>query len=183
MTLRRVLILISYLAALPIGQDSGILHAQDAVVSNTAASELKARYPFVRFSVLAGFDVPKLDVDMFALSPHAATPLASGTLRIPPDVAALDGHAVSVRGYMLPVTLEGGGVTKFLLTATIDSCHFGMIGQANEWIMVTMAAGRHVPFPKGTPMTVFGRLAVKPQMRNGGLAGLYELTADVVTVH
>jgi hypothetical protein len=84
---------------------------------------------------------------------------------------------------MLPIDVQAGRVTRFILTATIDSCHFGMIGQANEWVMVTMAAGRDVPFPKSQPITVFGRLAVHPEFRNGGLAGQYALTADAIVIH
>jgi hypothetical protein len=46
-----------------------------------------------------------------------------------------------------------------------------------------MAADRDVPFPKSLPITVFGRLAVRPELRNGGLAGLYALTADAIVIH
>jgi hypothetical protein len=160
-----------------------VLSAQEAVVSNDRATAMKASYPYVRFSLLASFDVPALDEGPFALSPHAASAQASGTLAIPLEVAALDGRNVSVRGFMLPVDTDAGRVTRFILTATIDSCHFGMIGQANEWILVTLPPGRHVPFPRATPITVFGRLDVEPRMRGDRLAGLYEMLAEAITVH
>jgi hypothetical protein len=156
--------------------------AQEAVVSSDQIASLKDRYPYVRFSLLSGFDVPTLDDSIFDLSPHAAAP-GGGELHVPANVQALNGHDISVRGFMLPVQTDSGHVTRFILTATIDSCHFGLIGQANEWILVTMAPGKYVPFPKMTPMTVFGRLAVRPQLRAGRLAGLYELTADTIAVH
>lgn len=155
--------------------------AQDAVVPGSQVSALKDRYPYVRFSVLAGFDVPPLDIGVFDLSPHAAA--AGGELHVPAEVQALDGRDVSVRGFMLPLDAEPDRVTRFILTATLDACHFGQIGQANEWVLVTMARGRHVPFPRFTPVTVFGRLAVHPRLRAGQLAGLYEMTADAIAIH
>ncbi len=84
---------------------------------------------------------------------------------------------------MLPLDANAARVSTFLLTSSMDSCHFGMIGQANEWILVTMNAGRSVPFPKGVPITVFGRLSIHPDMRRGTLAALYTLSADAITVH
>jgi hypothetical protein len=156
--------------------------AQDAVVPSEETSSLKDRYPYVRFSVLGGFEVPALGDSVFDLSPHAATP-GRGDLHLPANVEALDGRQASVRGFMLPLETAGGRVTRFILTATLDACHFGTIGQANEWILVTMAQGRDVPFPKLTPITVFGRLAIRPRTRAGRLAGLYEMTADAIAVH
>lgn len=160
-----------------------LLGAQEAVVPGERASEMKREYPFVRFSLLAGFQVPELDNDVFGLSPHAAAAREGDVLSIPNEVHALNGQKVSVRGFMLPVDVEGGRVTRFILTASIDSCHFGMIGQANEWILVTMGPGRYAPFPKFTPITVLGRLDVRPEMRGDRLAGLYHMTADAIAVH
>lgn len=163
------------LAAAPAG-------AQSAVWSGAESSARKAEYPYTRWALLSSFDVPELSGDLFSLSPHAA-PARAEALVIPPAVRALDGHRVSVRGFMLPVDVDGPRVTRFILTSTIDSCHWGQLGQAHEWVMVTMAPGRHVPFPQNLPLTVFGRMRVNPQMRGGGLAGLYEITADAITVH
>jgi hypothetical protein len=177
MMVRLVVALLTLLALV-----SATAKAQDAVVTYEQISSLKDRYPYVRFSVLAGFDVPALGDSVFELSPHAAAP-GSGELHLPATVKALDGRQVSVRGFMLPLQTDSGRVTRFILTATLDSCHFGMIGQANEWILVAMTPGKHVPFPRLTPITVFGRLAVRPQMRAGRLAGLYEITADAIAVH
>jgi hypothetical protein len=154
-----------------------------AVVSAERATAMRAQYPYVRFSLLSDFDVPPLAGDLFQLSPHASTPGKERTVTVPPAVKSFDGHNVSVRGYMLPIGVDGGRVTQFLLTSTIDSCHFGLIGQANEWIMVTMASGRDVPFPKSTPITVFGRLTIAPRLADGGLSSLYEMTAEAIAIH
>lgn len=56
--------------------------AAHSVVTGDRASQLKADYPFVRFSLLAGFSVPALADTDFVLSPHAAEPQAAGDLSI-----------------------------------------------------------------------------------------------------
>ncbi len=170
-----MLVLLSLVAAAPAA-------AQPAVWSGAESSARKADYPYTRWTLLSGFDVPELKSDIFSVSPHAA-PASAAPLVVPPAVRALDGSPVSVRGFMLPVDVDGPRVTRFILTSTIDSCHWGQLGQAHEWVLVTMAPGRHVPFPQNLPLTVFGRMRVSPQMRGGGLAGLYEITADAISIH
>jgi len=49
---------------------------------------------------------------------------------------------------MLPVDVTADGVRGFVLTSSIDSCHWGLIGLPNEWVLVDMADDRRVPFLK-----------------------------------
>jgi len=107
-------------------------------------------------SALASFDVP-FAPDVFS---HGRQPqLPNQSLALPPEIAALNGKTVSIRGFMLPVEVKPGGVRKFVLTATIDSCHWGMIGLANEWVLVEMAENKHVPSVRFQPVVLFGRLS------------------------
>lgn len=152
------------------------LSGQGAVVSLERGSALKSTFPFVRFSTLASFEVPL--ADGFT---HAARTLASSgreSLVIPPDVLALHGKPASVRGFMLPIEVNADGVKSFILTSSIDSCHWGMIGLPNEWVLVELADGRRVPFLQFQPVTVFGRLRVEPLWRGERLAGLYQIRAE-----
>jgi hypothetical protein len=155
--------------------------AQGPLVTLERASALKASYPFVRFSTLAGFDVPASTGFDGAPLPHPVASAPSASLAIPPEVVALHGKPASVRGYMLPVDVNAEGVKTFILTSTIDSCHWGMTGQPHEWILVEMAEDRRVPFVKFQPVTVFGRLAVEPIWRGAHLAGLYQIRADYLS--
>jgi hypothetical protein len=157
--------------------------AQSIEVGADRASALKRDYPYVRFELLGGFDVPELSGSAFTRSPHARLTPAPKTLTVPAEVTALDGRRISVRGYMLPLEIADGGVRAFILTATIDACHFGALAQANQWMSVRVAPGRSVPPAFGTPITVFGTLAVRPEWESGTLTGLYRLTADAVAVH
>lgn len=155
---------------------------KDATVSLARAAEYKRTYPYVRSSLLASFDVPLVELAGLARSPYASS--AGGqALVLPPEVTALDGKLISVRGYMLPLDLAGTRVTQFILTASIDSCHFGLVGQPNEWMLVTMAAGKHVPFPKARPITVFGRFSAKAEWQGRQLVSLYRITADAIAIN
>jgi hypothetical protein len=158
----------------------GAAAAQSPLVSLDQASRLKDTYRFVRFSALSGFDLP-VDPSDPLRPPHLSPGRGEAATRveIPAAVAALHGTKVSVRGYMLPVDATAAGVTTFILTSSIDSCHWGMTGQAHEWVMVRMAAP--VPFLKFQPVTVFGRLAVEPAWRGTHLAGLYQMQAEFLS--
>jgi hypothetical protein len=157
------------------------LRAQ-TVVPVDQVTALKARYPFVRFSLLSSFDVPDVRLGALKPSPHE-TRSPSKTLAIPREVARLDGQAVSIRGYMLPLAMDGDRVTDFLLTDSMDSCHFGTVGAINQWVLVTMVEGRAVPFPKAVPITTFGRLSVGLETRDGLLTSIYRLSGDMIAIH
>lgn len=151
------------------------LDAQDRVVSLERASALKATFPFVRFSTLAAFELP--EADGFAHEVPARGDVSQRPLTIPDAVVALHGKPASVRDYMLPIDVTADGVKTFILTSSIDSCHWGMIGFPHEWILVEMAEGKRVPFVKFQPVTVFGQISIEPTYRGSRLSGLYQIRA------
>jgi hypothetical protein len=153
--------------------------AQQGLVSLERASVLKATYPFVRFSTLGSFDVPQ--AEGFTHGAPASTARSDATLALPEEVVALHGKAVSIRGFMLPIDVNAAGVKTFILTSSIDSCHWGMIGLPTEWVLVEMADNRRVPFLKFQPVTVFGRMSVEPSYRGGRLSGLYQIRGEYMS--
>jgi hypothetical protein len=152
--------------------------AQGVVISFEHASRLKKAYPFLRFSALSSFELPALDFFGLERSPDAAASTRRGALDIPPSILALHGKPASIRGFMLPIDVNASGVSRFILTSSIDSCHWGMVGQAHEWVLVEIAGGQRVPFLKFQPVTVFGKLSVEPQWRGTQLSSLYQLRAE-----
>lgn len=157
------------------------VQAQHAVVSPERGSALKKDFPFVRFSTLASFELPPAEGFVHE-APGARAEGSPAPLAIPPDIVALHGTRASVRGFMLPIDIDAGGVRSFLLTASIDSCHWGAIGLPNEWILVEMTDGARVPFVKFQPVTVFGTLSVEPSYRGARLSGLYQIRAEWLSV-
>lgn len=129
-------------------------------------------YTQVGFDWLAGFALP---------SP--ATPVAQGAP--PPDVLAqvpapikrLDGKKVLVTGFMLPVKIEKGFATEFLLLSSPLLCCYGVTPAVNQWILVKMRQ-EGLPPVQDVPMPVAGRLRLRAQWESGLLTGIYELEGE-----
>ncbi len=124
----------------------------------------------VEFDRLAGFEY---EVDEDA-APSEATKLAG---QIPRAIQELDGREVGVRGFMLPIKMEGGLVREFLLMRDQSMCCFGVIPKINEWVAVTMS-GRGVRAMMDQPVTVFGTLRVGEVYEHGVLGGIYRMEGE-----
>ena len=136
------------------------------LVSGAEVSALKREFPPLRFMVLNGFPfVPRVGV-------------VGG---IPDEVRALNGQERSIRGFMLPLRFSSDGVSEFLLTASVDSCHFGIVPFITDWIRVEMTEG--VPFPGTAPITVFGTFYVDVETNGDDVVGIYRMEGRAVAVH
>ena len=130
-------------------------------------------YKSVDFNDLSSFDY---DI------PDPFDPAPRSTPNVIPDaVKRLDGTAVAIEGFMLPLDLTPQGVTTFMLNASVDMCYFGAPVRMNEWVLVKMKTGTRARFTH-LPMTVKGRLSVGEELRNGRVVSLYRLSADVAEV-
>jgi hypothetical protein len=121
----------------------------------------RAEYGRLSFKLLAGF------------------PISTGS--VPAPILALDGHKAAVDGYMLPLEMSAAGVSRFLLTANVDTCLFGVISPPNARIEVMMRESHRVPYTH-LPLRAYGALSVQPQVESGWLAGLYWMAADFVGI-
>lgn len=99
---------------------------------------------------------------------------------IPEDVLALNGKKVAVVGFTLPLKLEEGRATEFLLLRTQSACCFGMVPRVNEIITVKMPRGMKPEMD--VPVIVGGALSVNWIGQGEQLEGIYEMTADRVEV-
>ncbi len=100
---------------------------------------------------------------------------------VPDEVRALDGQQRSIRGFMLPLRFGSDGVSEFLLTASVDSCHFGIVPFITDWVHVEMAEG--VPFPGVDPITVFGTFHVDVETDGDDIVGIYRMEGQSVAIH
>lgn len=124
----------------------------------------------VGFDRLAGFQYEVKDEAGFARGTVAAN-------QIPQAIQELDGREVGVRGFMLPLKVDGGLVKEFLLMRDQSMCCFGVIPKINEWVAVTMT-GRGVRALMDQPVTVFGTLRVGEIYEHGVLGGIYRMDGD-----
>lgn len=97
--------------------------------------------------------------------------------QIPEPVRALDAKKVAVTGFMLPVKMDQGLVTEFLLVKDPMMCCYGVVPKVNEWVVVKMN-GKGVPPLMDVPITFEGTLKVGQLYEGGYLTGLYLLKGD-----
>lgn len=112
----------------------------------------------------------------YSLVTTAETKPADVAAAIPEAVRKLDGRDVIVRGFMLPVKLEKGLVTEFLLMSSQQLCCYGVTPEMNQWVIVRLTKG--VPPAQDVPLEFRGRLRVGPILENDYLAGIYQLTGE-----
>ena len=104
-----------------------------------------------------------------------ATP-ATGEEQIPDKVKAWSGKKAVITGYMVPVKMDKGLVTEFLLMRNTMACCFGGVPNMTEWVVVKMKKG--VPPMMDVPVAFFGELKVGAMFENGYMTGLYELAGE-----
>ncbi|MBM3824983.1 MAG: DUF3299 domain-containing protein [Verrucomicrobia bacterium] len=97
--------------------------------------------------------------------------------QIPAAVRALNQKPISLKGYMLPLKVEGGLVTELLIMKDQSMCCFGTVPKINEWVSVKMV-GKGVKAVMDQPVTFFGKLFVGEIMENGYLVGIYRMDGE-----
>jgi hypothetical protein len=122
----------------------------------------------VGFDKLASFEFT-------APESEAAAPAAEK--QIPDRIRELDAKQVAVTGFMLPVKMDGGLVTEFLLVKDPMMCCYGVMPKVNEWVVVKMV-GKGVPPLMDIPITFEGQLQVGQIYEGGYLTGLYLLKGE-----
>jgi hypothetical protein len=143
--------------------------ATDAIAALAANTPADEPLP-VSFSVLGGF---------YYEPPDAKAPLPPKE-RIPASIGKLNHRKISVQGFMVPVRIEKGLTTQFMLVKDQSLCCFGRIPRLNEWIAVTMAGGKPARFIGDRPVTVIGTLEVGEQVARGQVQNIYRLEAEMV---
>jgi hypothetical protein len=96
--------------------------------------------------------------------------------QIPARVKDFNGKKASITGYMIPVKMEKGLVTEFLLMRNTLACCYGTTPNVNEWVTVKMKKG--VPPTMDVPVEFYGELRVKPLIESGYLSAIYQLDGE-----
>lgn len=98
-----------------------------------------------------------------------------GKTAIPADVKKLDGKAVEVTGFMMPIN-QTENITTFIIVNTLFGCCFGQAPAVNHVIVVTMEAGKTVDFYPDA-VRVIGKFSVGETREQGYLVSIYRLQA------
>ncbi|MBC8326123.1 MAG: DUF3299 domain-containing protein [Verrucomicrobia subdivision 3 bacterium] len=97
---------------------------------------------------------------------------------IPKVVTDFHKKKIALKGYMLPLKVEGGKITEMLIMRDQSMCCYGTVPKINEWVSVRMPEGKGVKPIMDVPITIFGTLKVGEVLENGYLVGIYELDGD-----
>ncbi len=100
-----------------------------------------------------------------------------GDSQIPQSVKDFDGKRVALKGFMLPLKVEGGLVTELLIMRDQSMCCFGAVPKINEWVSVKMT-GKGVKPVMDQAVTLVGKLKVGGIKENGYLVGIYAMDGE-----
>jgi hypothetical protein len=138
---------------------------------------------------------PKLDPDGYlrvgfdylasyalALPPPDATPNSGAVGPIPANVRQLDGKRVRVTGFMLPIKLDQGLATDFLVVRSPMLCCYGIMPAPNEWVRVKMR-GKGLAPTMDAPLVFSGTLHVGEVYENQIFTGVYELDGETMSLN
>lgn len=130
----------------------------------------------VGFDRLATFnyDVPD---DAPAGTNAPAKPVAPPKDQIPANVKAFDKQRVALKGFMLPLKVEGGLITELLVMRDQSMCCYGTVPKINEWVSVKMT-GKGVKPIMDQAVTLYGKLHVGEIRENGYLVGIYQMDGE-----
>jgi len=148
--------------------------ASPAVVSAQAQGD----YLTIGFDKLSGF---VLTLTNQIVDPVAYTSVLKIAGTIPDSVQSLGEKKVALKGFMLPVKLEGGRVTEFILLKSRTMCCFGVPPKMNEWVSVRMA-GKGERVTMDQPVVISGTFHVGEIRRDGLPAGIYRLDGEKMDV-
>lgn len=107
----------------------------------------------------------------------SAAPKAAPEDQIPAGVKAWNGKKAIVTGFMLPVKMDNGLVTEFLLVKDAMMCCYGTVPNMNEWVVVRMNKGGVRPL-MDMPISFYGELNIGAMYENGYMTGIYLLKGE-----
>ena len=140
-----------------------------------AAKPVDRGFSQVTFEKLASFDfvIP----DETVTTNGIVTAASKADEQIPQTVKSLHQTSVALKGFMLPLKVEGGLVTEMLLMRDQSMCCYGKVPKMNEWVSIKMGQ-KGVKAVMDQPVTVYGKIHVGEIRENGYLVGIYRLDGE-----
>jgi len=152
--------------------------APGAAASKTSVApkvaETDGEFAVVGFDKLSTF---KYEVPDDVVTNAPAAVLKDPDQQIPAAVKAYNGKRVSLKGFMLPLKVEGGLVTELLIMRDQSMCCYGAVPKINEWVSVKMTSKGVKPV-MDQAVTLSGTLKVGAIRENGYLVGIYQMDGE-----
>jgi hypothetical protein len=158
----------------PVATKQAVTKSNTAAVAKASAPQSAGGYAEVGFEKLSGYNI---EVSDELLGPQTNKTVLSANDQIPAPIKELDSKKISLRGFMLPLKVEGGLVTELLIMKDQSMCCYGVTPRINEWVSVKMTNGGVKPV-MDEPVTLLGTLRVGETRENGYLVGIYSLDGE-----
>jgi hypothetical protein len=142
----------------------------------TDDSDMRGGYLNVSFERLASYEFEVSDRPVT----NQTAAVDESEKQIPAAIKGLNGKKVSLTGFMLPLRVEAGKVTEYLIMRNQATCCFGATPKITEWVTVKSAKG--VEPLMDQPVSVKGMLRVGVTRENGYVAGIYEMDGEKLVV-
>jgi hypothetical protein len=97
---------------------------------------------------------------------------------IPPDVTALTGSKVKLRGFMIPLD-QAENISQFALVPSLFACCFGQPPQIQHTVVVHCPTGKAVAYYPDE-ISVEGTLKVQEKKEDGYIISVFEMEASSV---
>ena len=97
---------------------------------------------------------------------------------IPARQQALNGQAVRLQGFMVPLDVDKGRVRRLGLVRSLEECCSVGSASLNQWVLVDVAPGLKVPDKDGMAVTLYGRLGVGDIEDHRIVLGIYRLELE-----
>lgn len=136
------------------------------------------KYQMVSFGQLAGF-VFTVSEDILSMETDPVLATSKVLQQIPPELKKLNERAVALTGFMLPVKMNDGMVTDFMLLPNTMGCCFGRMPRINEIIIVN-TTGKGFKHFKDVPITIAGTFHVGAIRNDNRLIGIYQMDCEKV---
>jgi hypothetical protein len=129
------------------------------------------------FDQLGGYTFEVTDELLGPVTNDLAAAAQKTNSKIPQGVKSYDQKKVALRGFMLPLKVEGGLVTEMLIMKDQTMCCYGATPRINDWVSVRMKNKGVRPL-MDLPVTLFGTMRVGEMRENGYLVGIYSMDGE-----
>ena len=136
------------------------------------------KYQMASFRQLAGFAF-ELSEEILSIETEPRFASSKVLEQIPSDLKKLNERGVALTGFMLPVKMNEGLVTDFMLLPNTMACCYGRTPRINEVVIVTTTGKGFKPM-KDIPITIAGTLHVGAIRNDSRLIGIYQMDCEMV---
>jgi len=153
--------------------------ATNAAPATAPAAAGPSAIAAIGFDVLSTFkyEVPEDAAAGAKPSASASASAPDPDAQIPANVKSFNGRRIALKGFMLPLKVEGGLVTELLLMRDQSMCCFGTVPKINEWVAVKMTGGGVKPV-MDQAVTLSGTIKIGAMRENGYLVGIYQMDGE-----